>query len=659
MSAARAAARNKPVVAIRGGRLADARSGDRAFSGADVYDAALRRAGWVQIATLAQLLDAIEAMARMRPMAGERLAIVANGNGLVGLAVEALLSHGGRQASFSGPTLRKLGEILKTRSPPDSPLVLPPGVQPSDWAKVLATLLDDPGTDAVMTVCSPSPFAPSREVAAELGRVAGESGRNVFTCWVGGASMKEAQQVAGSLGVLTYESPEEGVAAFLGLVNYYRNREMLMQMPPSLPEGYATDTKAAHEMVGEAVAAGAGVLGSRQVRRLLQAYGIVAADYTQAGSVDAAIEAANLIGYPVDLGLMTNAGPSTEVALGLRSPADIQAAVRGLRTSVRIRQADLRVSGYRLRPGAARSAIPPVRIGVAEDSVFGPVIFLCPSVAAGEGRVVVGLPPLNLNLANELVRRSGFAEDAPAERRGALEDAVATTLVRLSQLLTDVDEVVSVDIDPLHVEAGGAIALDAAIRIEKRGRRLGLRRFAIRPYPKELERQVEWEGRRLMLRPIRPEDENTLGDLLNSLAAEDSRMRFFDTMRKLPRTQLARFTQIDYEREMSLVAIERDADGRERSLGEVRLVADPDNVVAEFALVVDSTLKGRGLGRLLMASIIDYARSRGIRELRGETLAGNLRMQGLARHCGFTLQAGSEPGSIDLRLVLREDAPGE
>jgi GNAT superfamily N-acetyltransferase len=129
-------------------------------------------------------------------------------------------------------------------------------------------------------------------------------------------------------------------------------------------------------------------------------------------------------------------------------------------------------------------------------------------------------------------------------------------------------------------------------------------------------------------------------------------------MRKLPRTQLARFTQIDYEREMALVAIERDADGHERSLGEVRVVADPDNVVAEFALVVDSTLKGRGLGRLLMASIIDYARSRGIRELRGETLAGNLRMQGLARHCGFTLQAGSEPGSIDLRLVLREEASG-
>jgi len=287
------------------------------------------------------------------------------------------------------------------------------------------------------------------------------------------------------------------------------------------------------------------------------------------------------------------------------------------------------------------------------------VIYLGPSVHAGGGRIVVGLPPLNLNLAQELVSRSRFAEDAPADRRVALEAAASNALVRLSQLLTEVDEVVAIDIDPLNVEPGGVVALETAVHVEKRGRHLGLRRFAIRPYPKELEREVEWQGRQLLLRPIRPEDENTLGDLLTSLAAEDSRMRFFDTMRKLPRQLLARFTQIDYEREMALVAIERDANGGERSLGEVRVVADPDNVVAEFALVISSSLKGKGLGRLLMAGIIDYARSRGIHELHGETLAGNLRMQGLARHCGFSVQAGADPGTVDLRLVLHEKAPTE
>jgi acetyltransferase len=656
MSAARAAARNKPVVAIRGGRVVAEPASTAPFSRGDVYDAALRRAGWVSIPTLGDILEALEAMARIRPMAGDRLAIAASGSGLGSLAVEALMRRGGKRAVLASDTVRRLAGALKTNSPPGNPLVLPPGAGPAAWGEVVAALLADGGSDAVMTVCSPSPFAPPAEVAVEIGRACAGSERNVFTCWVGGDSMLEAQRIVAEHGQLAFDSPERGVAAFAGLLDYYRNRELLMQMPQSLPEGYATDTATAHAVAGEALAAGADMLTARQAGRLLQAYGIGAAEYTAAASVEAAIEVANTIGYPVDLSLMAGGSePLGETAGELRSPADIQAAVRNLRAAVRNAHPGLRLHGYRLRRSAARRIVPPLRIGVAEDKVFGPVIYLGPSVHAGDGRVVVGLPPLNLNLAQDLVARSRFAEDVPAELRGELEEAASNALVRLSQLLTEVDEVVAIDIDPLNVEPGGVVALEAAVRIEKRGRHLGLRRFAIRPYPKELERRFAWEGRQLLLRPIRPEDENTLAELLNSLAAEDSRMRFFDTMRKLPRTQLARFTQIDYEREMALVAIETDADGHERSLGEVRAVADPDNVVAEFALVVESSLKGKGLGRLLMASIIDYARTRGIHELRGETLAGNLRMQGLARHCGFSVQAGADPGTVDLRLVLQQN----
>jgi acetyltransferase len=249
--------------------------------------------------------------------------------------------------------------------------------------------------------------------------------------------------------------------------------------------------------------------------------------------------------------------------------------------------------------------------------------------------------------------RCGFAREAADGDRGALEAAMGTALVRLSQMLTDIDEIAGIELDPLQVEATGVVAYEARIRIEKRGRKLGFRRFAIRPYPRELEQQVEWQGRQLLIRPIRPEDEATLGDLIASLDPEDSRMRFFGTMRRLPRSKLARFTQIDYDREMALVAIERDADGIERSLGEVRAMADPDNAFAEFAIVVSSQVKGLGLGRLLLQNVIDYCRSRGTGELRGETMAGNLRMQRLARDLGFELKSGADPGTIDLRLPLR------
>ena len=399
-------------------------------------------------------------------------------------------------------------------------------------------------------------------------------------------------------------------------------------------------------------------LPTRLARRLLQAYGIDAAEYRLAGSIAAAIRTAEEIGYPVDLALvLANTEERGAVAAGLRSPADIHLAVRGLRGSARTQRPGSRVSGYRLRPSAARSGIAALRLGVADDPVFGPVIFLRPVSAAGARAdgLVAALPPLNLALAHDLVRRSRFADEAPGGERAALESAAGTALVRLSQLLTDIDEVVGVELDPLHVEVSGVVALDVRIRIEKRGRKLGFRRFAIRPYPKELEQHVDWDGRKLLIRPIRPEDETALGNLLNSLDPEDARMRFFGRMRSLPRSQLARFTQIDYDREMALVAIEIGSDGVERSLGEVRTVVDSVNAIADFALVVSSEIKGKGLGRLLLKSIIDYSRSRGTRELRGETLAGNMRMQHLAQSLGFELKTGADMGTVDLRLPLREN----
>jgi acetyltransferase len=256
----------------------------------------------------------------------------------------------------------------------------------------------------------------------------------------------------------------------------------------------------------------------------------------------------------------------------------------------------------------------------------------------------------------DMVRRSRIAGTVPDSARAALEAALGAVLVRLSQLLTDIDEVVGVELDPLHVEPTGALALDVRIRVEKRGRKLGFRRFAIRPYPQELERQEQWQGRTLLIRPIRPEDEVALGDLLGSLEAEDSRMRFFGTMHNLPRSQLARFTQIDYDREMALVAVERGSDGVPHLLGEVRAVADPDNAVADFAIVVRSELKGQGLGHLLLASLIDYSRGRGSGELRGETMVGNLRMRHLAHDLGFEMKTGADLGTVEMRLPLRESA---
>ena len=658
MSAARAAARNKPVVAIRSGRGGGKPAAGIPFSTDEVYAAALRRAGWVSIDTLDALFDAAEAMARVHPMRGDRLCIVGNGHGLGRIAADALIASGGRLATLSADTTKQLQHLLHIGAPTGNPLALPGDVTPAKWAAVLAAVLADRDTAAVLTVYTPSPFAPGAAVADAICEVAAHSDRNVFTCWVGGNAMQEAQQIAADHGVLSHDSPEKAIAIFLGIVNYERNRELLAQMPPSVAEDFTPDIDAARKLLADAIEAGTDTLPARQARCLLQAYGIDAVEHPLAGSIDEAILAADQIGYPVDLSLaLSGATDHQPWAEGLRSPADIRLAVRGLRNGARTERPASRVSGYRLRPNAARSGIPALRLGVADDPVFGPLIFIAPAVATGirEGETVVALPPLNRELAQDLVARSGFAREAGGTtERMALESAVVTALVRLSQLLTDIDEVAGVELDPLHVETPGVLAHEVRIRIEKRGRKLGFRRFAIRPYPQELEQHVEWQGRRLLIRPIRPEDETTLGDLIASLDPEDARMRFFGTMRNLPRSQLARFTQIDYDREMALVAVEHGADGIERSIGEVRAVADPDNAYADFAIVVSSPMKGQGLGRLLLQSLIDYCRSRGTGELRGETMAGNLRMQNLARDLCFEQKSGKDMGTVELRLRLRE-----
>ncbi|WP_300455449.1 bifunctional acetate--CoA ligase family protein/GNAT family N-acetyltransferase [Accumulibacter sp.] len=657
MSAARAAARNKPVVSIRSRRVKIPRTPDGPFAVDEVYAAALRRAGWVGIDTLGDLFEAIEAMARVRPMRGERLTILANGHGLGGIAGDTLRRSGGQLGTLSDDTVKRLRDLLHTRSKLENPLALPADVSAAKWGAALAAVLDDSETDAVLTVCSPSPFAPSTEVAAAICAASKASERNVFTCWVGGSSMLEAQHIAAANGVLSHDSPEKAIAVFLGVLDYRRNRALLMQMPPSRAEGFSPDIDAARGAIGEAISAGAAILTARQARRVLQAYGIAVADYPLVSSVDAGIRLAEKIGYPVDLGLvLSNAADQVPLASGLRSPAEIKLAGRSLRRSVRAQTPGGRVSGYRLRPSVARSGLPALRLGVDDDPLFGLVIFLGPSATAGTrpDGFVIALPPLNPTLARDLVAHSHFADEAPRDQREHLESAASSLLVRLSQLLADNDAVVGIELDPLFVETSGVLVLDVRVRIrpDRARRKLGLRRFAIRPYPKELERAVDWHGRRLLIRPIRPEDESTLGELLNSLEPEDSRMRFFDSMRNLPRARLARFTQIDYDREMALVAVERGPDGGESALGEVRAVAQPGSTFADFAIVVASAIKGKGLGRLLLQCIIDYCRDRGLRELRGETLDGNLRMQGLANSLGFQLTTGSDRGTVDLRLAL-------
>jgi acetyltransferase len=318
---------------------------------------------------------------------------------------------------------------------------------------------------------------------------------------------------------------------------------------------------------------------------------------------------------------------------------------------------DARLQGFSVQAMARRPQAHELIVGVTTDPVFGPVILF------GQGGIAVevtadhaiGLPPLNMILARELIFRTrvakllaGYRDRPPADI-----DAICRTLIGVSHLVTDMAEIAELDINPLLADSHGVIALDARVRVTMLATAIaGVDRLAIRPYPEELEEWITWQGKPLLLRPIKPEDGPEHVAFFNALDPEDVRYRMFIRMRELQPSQLARLTQIDYDREMAFIATRTRQDGKFETLGVTRAVADPDNITAEFAIIVRSDIKGQGLGKILMTKLIDYCRSHGTQQMIGETLSHNRRVLNLVSRYGFDISASPDAETMFLRLDL-------
>ncbi|MGH8521095.1 MAG: GNAT family N-acetyltransferase [Gammaproteobacteria bacterium] len=333
-------------------------------------------------------------------------------------------------------------------------------------------------------------------------------------------------------------------------------------------------------------------------------------------------------------------------------------AMHAMSKRLRELRPNARFSGFTVQKMVRKPGAHELIVGAATDLVFGPVVLFGQGGTAVEviGDRAVALPPLNMALAKELVSRTRVSKllagyrDRPAADR----EAVYLTLMQVAQLVADVPGIAELDINPLLADEKGVIALDARIRVAQ-AKSAGPARLAIRPYPKELEEWIALDGRQVLVRPIRPEDEPLFKDFLARISPEDIHFRFFHMVRDLPHTELARFTQIDYEREMSFIATAADGAGRGESLGEVRAVADPDNIRAEFAIMVRSDMQRHGLGNALLEKMIRYCRSRGTGELIGEVLSGNERMLALAEDLGFEIYHRPDPQTLRVRLKLQPD----
>jgi acetyltransferase len=656
MSAARAASRSKPTVVLKAGRAADAHGG--VLAGTDAaYDAAIRRAGMLRVRTTEDLFGVVETLARARRLDGERLAILTNGGGPGVMATDELLCGGGTLAELSGDTLARLAAILPASWPHANPVDIDGDAPVERYRGALEALLQAPEADAVLLLHAPTASVDSGAIAHALVPVAKGTRKNVIGCWLGGDGVQEARRAWAGGALPAYDTPEEAVQAFLHMVQYRRNQRLLMQVPPATPPDPATARHAARAIVGQALSEQRARLTEPEAKALLAAYGIPVVPTRQVGSVPEAVAAAGEMGFPVALKIVSpDVIHKTEVggvALDLADAAAVEAAAHAMAARLAELRPAARLRGYAVQPMARRVDATELIVGAATDPTFGPVILF------GQGGVgaaaladsALALPPLNMVLARDLVQRTrigpllaGYRGRPPADI-----EAVCDVLVRVAHLVTDLAEVADIDINPLLADGAGVIALDASARVMPASRG-ALERLAIRPYPDELEETVDWEGQPLLLRPIRPEDAPAHTAFFAALTPEDVRLRMFVRMRELQPAQLARFTQVDYDREMAFIATRTGADGQPETLGVVRAVADPDNVEAEFAVTVRSDLKGKGLGRLLMNKLIRYCRARGTAELVGDALDENKGILGMTRKLGFRHQR--EPGDDTVRMTL-------
>ena len=627
LSAARAAARLRPVVALQAG----SRQQDPSGRGGKVLEAALRRSGVLHVTTMAELLAAAEILTHARLPRSERLMIVTNAIGPGQLAADQATRLGLTLAEPDAAAAAML-QLHLPPQPPDRGLVWTGDEQPTRAAEAVAMLSALPEIGGIAVILAPTGPADAAGIAALAACQPGVK-HPLLACVLGETTGAGHRRRLSEAGLPVFASPEQAVRAFHQLVLQRRAKEAARELPSSRVLQVDPDLASVRRLFARVRAEGRTTLAQHEALDVLAAYGIPVVPYCPIDDGAQAAEAAELLGFPVTV-KQRRLDPEAHGSL-----------VLDLQDGASVAQAAARLGGPLLVQRQAGRA-QRLRAIVSDDSLFGPAIGFGPGGRDRVDDVVFDLPPLNLALASSLIERSaaknllgsGFGH-GPANR-----DAIADALIRLGQIVVHFPEIEAVTIDPLFADEAGVAAAEAFIRLRPPGE---FGKPAIAPYPSEWIESWTGKGQTLEIRPIRPEDAEAHAALVGRLTPEDIRYRFFAQLRELSREQIARMTQIDYDREIAFVAIR----GTE-TVGVARLV-EQSGGEAEFAVVVDGRLKGTGLGRRLMQRIIDWGRAKGVTTISGQILSDNARMLTFIRGLGFEVKRyPQEPDVVEARLRL-------
>ncbi len=665
LAALRTVARGKLVMVIKSGRSLESQHPEWVPPGlpdADrVVTAALRRAGALRLDSLDAVFTAVEGMSRMRTLYGERLAVVSNGFGPGIVAADQLQARRGTLAELSAATVDALRAVLWKHWDGSNPVDIGAEADPERYVAALRAVAADPGVDALLVLHAPTGAAPSGTTAQAVIGAAAKIGKPLICGWLGAETAAPARRLLEQADVPCYATPGQAVNAFMYMVERGRSLSELSQTPPLRLRDCRATRRDVINIVHEALEQKRETLQSAQVVQVLRRYGIEYATSEFRATPGDAVEAAEATGYPVAVRVLHEQGfhpfPGREqrrpsfvpVAMDVRNAAQLDFQIINLTEQIGQLWPDSRIVGYevqRMRRGLNSLK---AGVGVTRDPLFGPVIFFGSGGTSAEVMrdVRVGLPPLNANLARDMLMGTRVA-DALQERGEEGQKnlrQLVDILVRLSDLVVDVPRISHVELRPLVINRMGVCVLNAKMALGEPGE------LAIRAYPETLEEHGRLKsGREILMRPIRGEDEPAHQRFHERLSQQTIYFRFFQYRSKLSHRELARMTQIDYDREMAFVAVD-PAEPLE-TLGVVRSWADADLEKAEFAVVVRDDLQGEGLGKLLLNKMIRYCRDRGAQEIFGDVLAENEGMRGLATHLGFRTEPGADEGVVRVRLQL-------
>lgn len=665
MTAARAFARTKPIVAYKAGRYPESAAAAASHTGAmaaadDVYAAAFQRAGIARVERIGDIFDVVDLIGRQRKPRGPRLAVVTNAGGPGVIATDALIGAGGVLARLSDRTLAQLDEALPPQWSRGNPVDVLGDARSKRFARAIEIVAQDAGIDAILVIVTPQAMTNPTNIAQAVGRVAGQIKQPILAAWLGGRSMAAGIAALNEAGVATFSTPEQAVQAFMTLMDYARNLEVLYETPREINISLPAARAELRDRFAPLIGGPQTVLGEDAAKQLLEAYGIAVASPRPCATAAEAVAAARAIGYPVvmkvhspDITHKTDVGG---VVLDLADDEAVRAAFARVAASVRKHAPGARLAGATVQRQIRLHHGVELILGARKDPVFGAVIMVGLGGTAAElfDDRAIGFPPLNERLARRMLESlkiwpllSGYRNRPPLA-----VDRLLEVLFRLSYLVVDFPEIAELDVNPLLCGETEVVALDARVILDPEAAAAAGERYAhlaLRPYPEEYVSRIELpDGLAVTLRPIKPEDEPLWLDLLRDCSRETLYQRFRYLFHWETHDIATRYCFIDYDREIAIVA-EAQIDGQRRLLGIGRLTADPDVQTVEFAVLVADRWQDRGLGGCLTDTCLEISKRWGLARVVAQTTRDNTRMLAIFEKRGFT--ARYDEGGAEVELV--------